>query len=212
MPYSARGLGHALEPLELLLGLLLGLLRHAGLLDRLAQLGDLGRLLVALAQLLLDLAQLLAQDVLALLRRQRLLGLLADLAWKLEHLDALRQQRQHLVEALLDVERLQHLLLFRRLGVHDAGDEVGERGGRGQARRSSPPAPAARSAAAASPRAARSCSRPTRASISGVSTSEMPISSTRATRNGKPGRNSTHAEAPHAAGRSHDGCRRAAVT
>ena len=82
-----------------------------------AQLGDLDRLLVALAQLLLDLAQLLAQDVLALLRGQRLLGLLADLLRQLEHLDALRQQRQHLVEALLDVEGLQHVLLFRRLGT-----------------------------------------------------------------------------------------------
>ena len=112
---------------QLLLGLVLGLLRHAGLLDLLAQPGDLDRLLVALPQLLLDVAQLLAQDVLALLRRQRLLGLLADLLGQLEHLDALRQQRQHLVETLLDVERLQHRLLFRRRNVADAADEIGER-------------------------------------------------------------------------------------
>ena len=66
MPCSARGLGHALEPLQLLQRLLLGLLRHAGLLDRLAQLGDLGLAVLALAKLLLNLAELLAQDVLAL--------------------------------------------------------------------------------------------------------------------------------------------------
>ena len=35
-------LGHALEPRQLLQRLLLDLLRHLGLLDRLAQLGDLG--------------------------------------------------------------------------------------------------------------------------------------------------------------------------
>ena len=124
------GLGHALEPLELLRRLILGLLRHARLFDRLAQLGDLDRFLVALAQLLLDVAQLLAQDVLALLRGQRLLRLLADLFRELEHLDALRKKRKHLVEPLADVDRLEHVLLFRRLGVDDAGDEIGKRGGR----------------------------------------------------------------------------------
>ena len=108
------GFRHALEPLELLLGLVLGLLRHPGFLDRLAQLGDLDRLLVALAELLLDLAQLLAQDVLALLRGQRLLRLLADACGDLQHLDALRQQRQHLVDALAEVEGLEDLLLLCR--------------------------------------------------------------------------------------------------
>ena len=39
------------------------------------------------------------------------------------------KERQHLVETLLDVDRLQHVLLFRRRSVDDAGDEVGERGG-----------------------------------------------------------------------------------
>ena len=106
------GVRHALEPLELLQGLILGLLRHPGLLDLLAQLGDLDRFVVALAELLLDLAKLLAQNVLALLGRQRLLRLLADLLGELQHLDALREQRQHLVEPLLDVERLEHGLLF----------------------------------------------------------------------------------------------------
>ncbi len=124
------GLGHALEPLELLRRLVLRLLRHAGRLDRLAQLGDLGRLFVALTQLLLNVAQLLAKDVLALLRRQRLLGLLADLLGELEHLDALRKQRKHLVEPIADVDRVQHVLLFRGLGIEDAGNEIGERGGR----------------------------------------------------------------------------------
>src|SRR2546426_8539285 len=95
-PVFGGGLGHALETLELLGGLVLGLLRHPRLLDSLAQLGDLDRFFIALAQLFLDVAQLLAQDMLALLRGQRLLGLLADLLGELEHLDALRQQRSTL--------------------------------------------------------------------------------------------------------------------
>ena len=74
-----RRLGHALEPLQLLQRLLLGLLRHAGLLDRLAQLRDLGLAFLALAELLLNLAKLLAQDVLALAAGKRFLRLLADL-------------------------------------------------------------------------------------------------------------------------------------
>ena len=85
------GLGHALEPLELLRGLVLGLFRHARLLDRVAQLGDLGRFFIALPQLFLNVAELLAQDVLALLGGKRLLGLLADLLGELEHLDPLRK-------------------------------------------------------------------------------------------------------------------------
>src|SRR5215472_7095632 len=97
-----------------------------------AQLGELDRFFVALAQLLLNVAQLLAQDMLALLRGERLLGLLANLLGELEHLDALREQRQHFGEPLLDIDRLQHVLFFRRLGVEDTGDEIGERGGRVQ--------------------------------------------------------------------------------
>ena len=128
-PVFGRGLGHALEALELLLGLILGLLRHAGLLGRLAQLGEFARLFVAFAELLLNVAELLAQDMLALLGGERLLGLLADLLGELEHLDTLRKQRKKLVEALLDVDGLQHVLLFRGLGVDDAGNEIGERGG-----------------------------------------------------------------------------------
>jgi hypothetical protein len=128
-----RRLRHPLEPLELLLGLVLRLLRHAGLLDRLAQLLDLGGLVVAFVEFLLDLAQLLTQNVLALLRGKRLLRLLADRLGQLQHLDALDQQRKHLVEALLDIERLQDVLLLGGLHVQQAGDEICKRRGRVQA-------------------------------------------------------------------------------
>ena len=80
------------------LALVLGLLRHPGLFDLLAQLGDFGRLLVAFAQFLLNVPKLLAQNMLALLGGERLLRLFADLPRKLQDFDALRKQRQHLVE------------------------------------------------------------------------------------------------------------------
>ena len=76
----AGGLGHALEPAQLLARLLLDLLRHARLGDRLGEVGDLLRLAaVALAELPLDRGHLLAQEHLALALVERGLGLLADL-------------------------------------------------------------------------------------------------------------------------------------
>ena len=73
-------------------------------------------------------AELLAQDVVALLGRQRLLRLFADLLGQLQDLDAPGNERQHLVETLLDVDRLQHILFFGGRTVADAGNEIGERG------------------------------------------------------------------------------------
>ncbi len=119
-------LGHALEPLQLLQRLLLGLFRHAGLGDRLAQIGDLGLALVAFAELLLYLAKLLAQDVLALAAGKRFLRLLADLLRQAQHLDLLREIAQQLVEPLGDVEGLQQVLLLGRRQVGDIGDEIGK--------------------------------------------------------------------------------------
>ena len=59
-----------------------------------------------------------------------MLRLLADLLREFEYLDTLRKERKHFVEPLADVDRLQHVLLFRRLGIKDAGNEIGKRGGR----------------------------------------------------------------------------------
>ena len=81
-----------------MLRLLLDLLGHPGLGDRLLQLLDLGRGALGLAELLLDRLQLLAQDVLALAALDRVPGLLADVARDPEHLDAVLEQLEHLVE------------------------------------------------------------------------------------------------------------------
>ena len=111
-----RGLRHALQPAQLLARLLLDLLRHARLGDRLAQLGDLLRLaLLALAELALDGGHLLAQQHLALALVERGLGLPADLLRQPQHLDALGEQPRDLVHARRDVDRLEDLLLLLRL-------------------------------------------------------------------------------------------------
>src|ERR1700704_4817553 len=65
--------------------------------------------------------------MLALLRRKRLLRLLANALGEFEPLDTSSHKGQHLVEALLDVERFKDLLLFRRGHVRYTGDEVGKR-------------------------------------------------------------------------------------
>ena len=122
-----RGRGHAREALELPQGLLLGLLGHPRRLDLLAQLGRLALLVVVVAELLLDGLHLLAQVVLALVLLELALHLALDLAADLEHLEVLHQHLVDALEARVDVERLQELLLLGGVqGGQVAGDEVRE--------------------------------------------------------------------------------------
>ena len=117
-----------LEPRELALRRLGGILRQRQLLEPLAQLVDLGLLRVALAELLLDRLQLLAQEVLALALLHLGLDLRLDLRAELEHLELAVQDRRDLAQPLLDVDRLEQLLAL--LGLDAAqrrGDEMGER-------------------------------------------------------------------------------------
>ena len=83
---------------------------------------------VALAELLLDRLQLLAQEVLALALLHLGLHLRLDLRAELEHLELAVEDRRDLAQPLLDVDRLEQLLPL--LGLDRAqrrGDEVGER-------------------------------------------------------------------------------------
>ena len=86
-PYSAAAGGRLLEPPELAVGRLAGVLGQVRRLDPLAQLVDLGLLLVALAELVLDRLQLLAQEVLALALVDLRLDLGLDLGAELDHLE-----------------------------------------------------------------------------------------------------------------------------
>ena len=93
------GLGHALVAAQLLAGLGLDLLGHAGRGDRLRELGHLLGLAVALAELALDRGHLLAQHRLALALVEGGLGLPADLVGNSQHLDALGEQPRDPVHA-----------------------------------------------------------------------------------------------------------------
>ena len=104
----------------------LDLLGHAGLLDLLAQLVDLGLLRVVLAQLALDGLQLLAQDVLALGLVHLGLDLGLDLALQLEDLDLAAEEAGDELQALDDVDRLEQLLALLGGHVGAVGDHVGE--------------------------------------------------------------------------------------
>ena len=127
----AGGLRHALQAAQFLARLILDLLGHAGLGDRLVELGHLGGLaLLALAELALDRRHLLAQQHLALTLVERRLGLAADLLRQPQDFDAMGEQARHLVHAGGNVDRLQDLLLLLRLHVHVGDSEIGELRGR----------------------------------------------------------------------------------
>ena len=113
---------HARQARQLLQGLLLHVLGHAGGVDLLAQLLDLALALVLLAQLLLDGLELLAQIVVALRLLHLVLHLGLDLGAQLLHLDLLGQMLVQQLQPRRDAGRLQQLLLV-------VGGQEGQRGG-----------------------------------------------------------------------------------
>ncbi len=120
---------HLAEPVQLPEGLLASLVRHAGLLDARPQRVDLLGPLVGLAQLLLDRLQLLAQQVLPLRLGHLRLHLGLDLRAQLQDLGLLGQRRYQLLQARLDVQRLQQFLLERQgQRRQGAGHQVRHRG------------------------------------------------------------------------------------
>jgi len=119
-----RGRGDPAHPVDLLDRPGLDLLRHAGRLDLLAKLVDLGLLRVLLTKLALDRLQLLTQDVLALGLVHLGLDLGLDLALQLEDLDLAREEVADQLQALDDVDRLEQLLALLRGHVRAVGDHV----------------------------------------------------------------------------------------
>jgi hypothetical protein len=93
----AGGFRHALQALQFLARVLFDLLGHARFGDRALELRNFRGALVAFAELLLDRAHLLAQQVAAVGVVDRLSRALVDLARHLEHLDAVRQELEQLV-------------------------------------------------------------------------------------------------------------------
>ena len=125
-PDLGRGGGDPAHPVDFLDGPGLDLLGHAGRFDLLAKLVDLGLLRVVLTQLALDGLELLAQDVLALGLVHLGLDLGLDPALELEDLDLVREEVGDELEALDDVDRLEHLLALLGGHVRAVGDHVGQ--------------------------------------------------------------------------------------
>ena len=126
-PYSAAAGGSFASRSSSRRAAAVGLLGEVRLLDLRAELRDLGLLLVALAELLLDRLQLLAEEVLALGVLHLRLDLRLDLRAELEHLELAVEDDRQLAQARLDVGLLEELLLLVRLQAHRRRDEVGER-------------------------------------------------------------------------------------
>ena len=124
-----RGRRDPAHPVDFLDRAGLDLVRHAGGLDLVAQLVDLGLLRVVLAQLALDGLELLAQDVLALGLVHLGLDLGLDPALQLEDLDLVGEEVGDELEALDDVDRLEHLLALLGGHVRAVGDHVGQQSG-----------------------------------------------------------------------------------
>ena len=107
----------------------LDLVGHAGRLDLVAQLVDLGLLRIVLTQLALDRLELLAQDVLALGLVHLGLDFRLDPALQLEDLDLVGEEVGDELEPLGDVDRLEHLLALLGRHVRAVGDHVGQQAG-----------------------------------------------------------------------------------
>ncbi len=111
-----RGGGRQLrQPVEFAAGFLLGLLRHAGGVDLLPQLLDLGLGLAAFAQLLLDRLELLPEEVLSLRLAQLLLHIGLDFLAQLEDVEFLGEKRVQRLELVLEGVDFEQFLPFGRL-------------------------------------------------------------------------------------------------
>ena len=120
-----RRLRHLLEAVELLARGLLDVLGHLGRLDLLLEGVEVAGVL-ALAQLVLDRLELLAQHRLALVLRELLAHLRVDLLLDLDELDLALQQHQQAPQALghVDLDQQRRALLGRQ--VDGRGDDVAQ--------------------------------------------------------------------------------------
>ena len=115
------------QPPELPVGRFARFLGQVRRLDLLLQFFDFGRLLVFLAELVLDRFQLLAEEELALAFVDFGLDLGLDLGAELDDLELPGEDLREVAEAFDDVDFFEQLLLLGGLDAQRAGDQVGER-------------------------------------------------------------------------------------
>ncbi len=120
---------HDLEALELLNGLLVGLLRHLRGFDLLLELLDFVAAIVLASQLLLDRLHLLVEVVLLLRLLHLLLDPMVDAAVHPQLLDLPLQELHEHDQALLRVERFQQVLLLLDSHLKMGRDGVGQSAG-----------------------------------------------------------------------------------
>src|SRR5262249_12833420 len=125
-PVLRRRRRDLLEARQLTVDRLADLLRQLELGEPSAQLVQLSLLGVALAELLLDRFQLLAEEELALALLHLLLHLRLDLRAELEPLQLAAEDRRDGAEPRLDVPLLEQRLLLLRLQAQRRSDEVAE--------------------------------------------------------------------------------------
>ena len=118
----------ALQPPELTVGLLANLIGHPGGLDLGAKIGD-HVVAVIVAELLADGGHLLAQDQLALALLEVVGDLVADPLLDLDLGERVLGPRQHLLEALLDVDGLEDLDLPLEAEIGRVAGHVGDLSG-----------------------------------------------------------------------------------
>ena len=117
---------HPGEPLELALRLGLHLRGRVGLLDPLPELADLGVLALALAQLVLDRLELLAEEMVALGLGELAADLLLDLGRELEDRELPRQVLPQPLQPGPDVDLAQQALLLLDRERQARGQQVGQ--------------------------------------------------------------------------------------
>ena len=120
-----RRFGHSLQPAQFLAGLLLDLLRHMRLGDRVAELAYLlGLACFALAELALDRRHLLAQQNLALTLVQCGLGLPSDFLRYSQDLDMMRKYARRLLCPGGDVNCFENFLPLVGLEIQVGGSKI----------------------------------------------------------------------------------------
>ncbi|OQA96453.1 MAG: hypothetical protein BWY25_02248 [Chloroflexi bacterium ADurb.Bin222] len=122
-----RHRGQHRQPPQLLLRPLPHVLGQFGLLQLLAQLGDLLHEDVGFAQLALNRAHLLTEEVLPLRAIHFLLHPRLDLILQLQDVQLARQLRADLLQPLNRVEGLQNLLALLDVQIHHLRDEIRQR-------------------------------------------------------------------------------------
>ena len=90
------------------------------------EIGQFGRAALVLAELLLDLLELLAQHELALASFHGLAGALADVGRQAQDFEPIGETPQDAVQPGQQRDGLEYLLLFGRGEIEQAGDHIGE--------------------------------------------------------------------------------------